>query len=124
MTSGILKLALEEAESSSNYPYRIGAVIFKGSRIISSGHNQIRSNSISKKYKIFEESLHAEQDALLGIDWLKLKGCSICVVRLNYSGSLSMGKPCNMCYSALKFVGIKKIYYSNYNGEIVCEKMK
>lgn len=124
MTSGILKLAIEEAEKSTNYPYRVGAVVFKSSRIISSGHNQVRSNSICKKYKIYDESLHAEQDALLGLEWSKLKNCSICVIRMNSSGNLSMGKPCKMCWNILKFVGIKNVYYSSYTGTIVKEKIK
>lgn len=123
MTSGILKLAIEEAESSKYFPYRIGAVIFKGPRILSSGHNQIRCSSIHRKYKEYESSLHAEQDALIGLDWSRLSGSSICVIRLNLNGSLRMARPCDMCMKALSFVGIKKIYYSNHNGEIISEKI-
>ena len=55
MTAGIIKRALEECELSE-YHYRLGAVVFKGKRIISSGHNSIRSSSIHNKYKKFENA--------------------------------------------------------------------
>lgn len=124
MTSGILKLAIEEAERS-DYRFRIGAVVFKGSRIMSSGHNGIRSSRIHPLHKQYNNSLHAEQDAILNVkDWSTLKGCSILVIKISKSkGIMSMGKPCDMCQSLLRHVGIKTMYYSNEHGEIVSEKL-
>lgn len=124
MTSGILKLAIEEAERS-DYRFRIGAVVFKGSRIMSSGHNGIRSSRIHPLHKNYNNSLHAEQDAILNIkDWSTLKGCSILVIKISKSkGIMSMAKPCDMCQSLLRHVGIKTMYYSNELGEIVSEKL-
>ena len=120
ITSGIIKRCLEECERST-YRFRIGAVIFKGSRIISSGHNGIRSVSeIKNKYKKYENSLHAEQAALMGIDWHKVKGCSILVLKISPSKKiLGNARCCSMCKSILDHVGIKHIYYSNKNGEII-----
>ena len=120
ISSGIIKRCLEECEKST-YRFRIGAVIFKGSRIISSGHNSIRSTSqIKDKYKKFENSLHAEQAALMNIDWSKIKGCSILVLKISKTKKqLSNAKPCNVCMAILHHVGIKDIYYSNEYGEIV-----
>lgn len=120
ISSGIIKRCLEECEKST-YRFRIGAVIFKGSRIISSGHNGIRSVSqIKDKFKKYENSLHAEQAALISIDWNKVKGCSILVMKISPSkGTLSMALPCEMCRAILNHVGIKNIYYTNQKGEIV-----
>lgn len=120
--NNVLKRAILEANKST-YEYRIGAVVFKGKRIFGSGHNGIRSSSISMKYKNWEESLHAEQSALLNLDWSKLKGCSILVYRTNRSGKIGMAKPCPMCSKLIKYVGIKNIYYTNENGEIILEKV-
>lgn len=120
--NNVLKRAILEANKST-YEYRIGAVVFKGKRIFGSGHNGIRSSSISMKYKNWEESLHAEQSALLNLDWNKLKGCSILVYRTNRSGKIGMAKPCPMCSKLIKYVGIKNIYYTNENGEIILEKV-
>ena len=93
ITSGIIKLCLLESEKS-NHRFKIGAVVFKGNRILSSGHNEIRSSNIPSKHKLYNNSVHAEQAALLGTDWNKLKGCSILVMRCSKTkGNLSNAKP-------------------------------
>ena len=119
ITSGIIKRCLEECERST-YRFRVGAVIFSSKRIISSGHNEIRSSNIPNKHKLYNNSVHAEQAALLGTDWNKLKGCSILVMKCSKTlKQLSNAKPCPMCMKVLEYVGIKDIYYSNEQGEIV-----
>ena len=124
MTSGILKLAIEEAETVS-YRFRVGAVLFKGSRILASGHNGIRSSRIHPLHKQYNNSLHAEQNAILNIkDWSTLKGCSILVVKISKTrGVFSMARPCEMCQDLLRHVGIKSMYYTNGNGEIIHERI-
>lgn len=125
ISSGIIKRCLEECEKST-YRFRIGAVIFKGSRIISSGHNGIRSVfQIKNKFKKYENSLHAEQSALMNIDWSKVKGCSILVMRISPSkGILGNAEPCEICQRILEHTGIKTVYYSNEKGEIVRVKLE
>jgi Deoxycytidylate deaminase len=118
ITLGILKRAVKEA-MFSDYELSIGAVIFKGKRIISSGHNNLRHCRIHPKYQDYPNSLHAEQDALLGMDWNNVKGCSILVVRVNPSGFFAESRPCEKCYNLLNFVGIKKVYYSDKFGNII-----
>ena len=119
ITSGIIKLCILESEKS-NYRFKIGAVVFKGNRILSSGHNEIRSSNIPSKHKLYNNSVHAEQAALLGTDWNKLKGCSILVMKCSKTlKQLSNAKPCPICMKILEHVGIKDIYYSNEQGEIV-----
>ena len=108
----------------SDHPlYQMGAVIFKGSRIFSSGHNSFRSSTIPVKYKRFFHTLHAEQAALQGINWESIKGSSILVIRVNQSGSISMSYPCKYCIESIRYVGIKYLYYSNRKGEIKKEKV-
>lgn len=124
ITSGIIKRCLEECEKST-YRFRVGAVIFSSKRIISSGHNEIRSSNIPSKHKLYNNSVHAEQAALLGTDWNKLKGCSILVMRCSKTkGSLSNAKPCPLCQKLLAHIGIRNIYYSNEMGEIVHAKLE
>lgn len=118
ITAGIIKRCLEECEESE-YKFRIGAVIFKGKRILSSGHNGLRSSRISSQHKIYANSLHAEQAALLELDWTKLKGCSILVMKCSKTEkSLSNAFPCEMCQKFLTYVGIKDVYYSSETGTI------
>lgn len=121
LSNSVIKLALDECEKST-FKLKIGAVVFKGKRIYSTGHNDIRSSHLPMKHREWAESLHAEQSALLNIDWKTLKGCSILVLRLSKKGKLGMCKPCPMCEKLLKYVGIKDVYYSNSDGEIVHEK--
>lgn len=121
ITVGIIKRCIEEAKKS-NYHTKIGCVIFKGCKIISSAHNNLRSCSgISKKHRKWETSLHAEQAAILNAgSWDKLKGCSILVMKVSKTkGYLSNAKPCKFCEETIRYVGIKNVYYTNEDGEIV-----
>lgn len=120
MYLGIIERAIEEANSSDYEPYKIGAVIFKGSRILSSGYNEIRGNGkIHPKHKNFDNTIHAEQAAILNLkDWSRAKGSNILIVRINKSGNFSLAYPCPMCQSFLKFLGINKVYFSNRDGII------
>ena len=119
MKIGILNKAIKEAQESE-HKFRLGAVIFKGSRIFGSGHNSNRSfTTIFDKYKKFPNSCHAEMAALSNItNWEKVNGSSILVLRLNKSGTLSNSSPCKYCTETLKHYGIKMVYYSSISGEI------
>lgn len=65
MRVGIIKKAIEEAEKSE-YKVKIGSVVFKGSRILGFGFNEIRHCAkISPKYKNYDNTIHAEQKAIL-----------------------------------------------------------
>ena len=119
LTSGIIKACLEEA-SKSTYIFKVGCVIFKGKRIIGVGHNGIRSSKVHPKYKLFKNSLHAEQAALLGLDWSGLKGMSVLVMRIRRSeGKLYLALHCKMCQSLLLEVGIRDCYFSGSDGQIM-----
>ena len=48
-----------------------------------------------------------------------IKKGTIYVVRVNKKGELCSSAPCINCYNIISKVGIKKIVYSNSNGEIV-----
>lgn len=119
--SGIIKKVIKEAEKSNMPVFKVGAVIFDGKRIISSGHNKKGICSrIHPKYQNDRDSVHAEQNAIIKVkDWVTLSGTSMIVVRLNKSGHMSMGYPCKMCLNMMDHVGIKEVYYSDYSGEIL-----
>jgi len=125
LPSGVLNKAIKEANKSNMPVFRIGAVVFKGNRILSSGHNSKGfCGKIHPKYRNIRDSVHAEQSAILGVkDWSKLKGTSIITIRITRTGIISMAKPCEMCMSMIRYTGIKEIYYSNHNGEIVREEI-
>ena len=119
----VLNTAIEEAVKSTHHPH-IGAVVFKGKRIFGSGHNGIRSSSLPMKHRHWVESLHAEQAALLTLDWNKLQGCSMLVVRVSKTGVFGNCRPCPMCSKIINHVGIKNVFYTNGRGEIVSVRAK
>ena len=125
MTVGILKKAIENAEKSKMYPYRLGCVVFKGKRILSYGYNQIRtSNAIPDKYKKYIEALHAEQHAIMKIQNKELlNGASLLVIRINRHGKLTNARPCENCMKTIVHFKFSNIYFSNENGEIVMERV-
>ena len=121
MTVGILKKAIESAERSKMYPYRLGCVVFRGKRILSCGFNQIRtSNAIPDRFKKFIEALHAEQHAIMRVPNKELlNGASLLVIRINRNGKLTNARPCKNCMKTINYFKISTVYYSNENGEIV-----
>ena len=120
MKDSIIQLAIEVA-SYSILRQRVGAVIFRGSRVIATGYNETSfCGKIHPKYKHFPESIHAEQAAILNSPRRLLKGSSVLVVRYQRDDhGFSNAKPCQMCMAFLNFVNIKKIFYTTSSGEIV-----
>lgn len=124
MKESILKLAIAVA-NMSEYKQKIGVVIFKNNKIISTGYNQIRyCGKISPKYKLYKESLHAEQDAILNAPRRLLKGASILVVRINRFGEMKLAKPCPMCEAYIRHSKIKNVYYTIDGNSIMMEKIR
>lgn len=121
MNVAILKLAIEQAEKSE-HNYRVGAVIFKGKKIVGYGYNQVRSCSrIPERYRKHRNSVHAEQIAILNSK-RDISGHDILVIRISRKGKLLLARPCEYCMASIDHVGIKNIYYSNELGELVCMK--
>lgn len=104
--------ALEIARKS---PHRIkmGAVIFKKNRIISTGFNHpMRSaKHLHPIYQQWRGSIHAEVSAILSAR-TDLKGCNIIVVRVNRFGEIRNSEPCSHCYAYLWDVGIRRVFFN------------
>lgn len=48
-----------------------------------------------------------------------LKKYEIYIVRKVVAGHLTMAKPCKDCLALIKFVGLSKIYFTDWNGKVV-----
>lgn len=121
--AGVIKKAIEVAEKST-FKYQLAAVVFKGKRIISYGENSIRSTRrVHNKYKNYETTLHAEQNALSLCDKNFTQGLNILVIRLNKNGGLAYAEPCEMCMKMIKHYGIKHVYFSLNDGTITRKRV-
>lgn len=121
--TSLLNRARKEA-AKSHYYQRIGACIYKGGSVLSTGHNKIRYKQRGVSFTRFPESLHAERDACSKVYKERLYGATICVVRINKKGSYRLARPCKDCMKLLTALGIRKIIYSTntkpyYNVEVI-----
>ena len=120
------ELAKRMAKESTYGKLRHGAVLVKGGSIISVGLNKgcycKFGNRFRDSYNFGHATQHAEISAVLGVGSGASQGSSIYVARVNNHNQYRMSKPCGMCHDALKFVGVKKAYYTT--GENTYEECK
>lgn len=88
--------------------------------------NKIKSHAINnyiKKDSLYK-TIHAEINLLKSLKRNLYNKIDIIVIRINKSSDLKNSRPCSDCIRYLKEHGIRKVYYSNSAGDIVCEKVK
>lgn len=115
-----LKQKAIEVALTSEGQFRLGSVLARGRRIISTGTNISKSHPVQSHYAKKSGQprrihLHSEIRTLLRS---KKSGDVIYVARVSKSGhSLRKAEPCEMCKLALKDMGVKTVFYSidNHN---------
>lgn len=112
-----VRVAVSMARKSEYSPYKLGACIVRGKRIISAGFNQIKTHPLTRRMKNIK-GLHAEMHACIGVDADALHGATIYVARIRRDGSYGLAKPCLTCREFLANVGVKRAYFTQYNGEL------
>ena len=102
--------------------YKHGCVLLHHGKIISTGCNY---DKVQYKNKILCRnvscSTHAEMSAIISLKGKKAD--TLLVIRVGKDGTLRDSKPCQYCYQFIYKNGIKKIYYSTNNQEIVFTKL-
>lgn len=107
--------AMKEALKSEHSQHKLGAVIVKGHRILSTGYNQIRPSAL-----LDAETLHAEAAAILKL--LKnnrqhdLVGSDLYVSRFTRGGKIGLSLPCDDCRRLIRSVGIRRVMYTTDDG--------
>lgn len=112
----------------SDFPrIKIGAVAVYRHRIISSGCNSIKTDTLQKKYNIYrfkEESRHCQHaelaclKPLMGRKDIDFKNVELYVYREYKNGDLAMSRPCPSCSALIRSLGIRYIYYTGDNSYI------
>jgi len=110
------KAALKAAKRSKFYSHRVGAAIFIGSNLISTGHNRHKSHPKSVCW-----TMHAEFSSLVRLIREDLSNAVLYVTRLTRTNKVSCAKPCEACQKIILKLGIKKVYYTNHEG--ILEKL-
>lgn len=106
------ELARVESEKST-YDQKIGAVIISGNKVLSKGYNKLRHCIRGKRFAPWENSIHAERDCCRKLNKEQIKGSYIFVYRENKkTGNPALAKPCDGCMKLIKFLGIKRVYYT------------
>lgn len=117
--------AAEGISQLSNHRCKVGCVVVRGHRVISSGHNSASKTHafqarLDKKFFKCECAgyLHAETDALIPLikEGVDLSGASIYVYRKLKDGCMGMARPCPRCMSVIKRCGIRQINYTTPDG--------
>lgn len=111
----MIRLAKKEAAKSTFY-FRLGCIITKGNRVLSTGHNSIGYCELNS----FHNSKHAEMDAVLKLlrrdtGLSSLCGSTVYVTRITPNGTTALAKPCAKCMSLLISVGVKEVIYTTDN---------
>jgi dCMP deaminase len=114
---------------------RYGAVITKNNIISSTGYNGsprgevncvdsgicVREKMQVPKGERYElcVGVHAEQNAIINADPLKMEGATIYIAGFNADGSIASGQPCLLCRRMIKNAKIAKVVYTDKEDRIV-----
>ena len=120
-----VRIALKHARKSQ-HNFQLAALLVKSGRILSVGFNSTKTSpcllKLHKPRPI--NKLHAEQCALNRCGLEETQGASLYIARISKSRKEGgMAKPCSMCMELIRRAGIKKIYYTTDEGDIICERI-
>lgn len=108
-----LSKAREQSLKSQVSKAKIGSVLIRNGKIISTGYNKIRgASAIDGKFSRWAESLHSEVDCLKKVMFNNIKGSTLIVYREKKSGEIANCKPCDYCMAFIQFLKIKRIVYT------------
>lgn len=117
----ILKKAIETAKKTEGLRnFKLGAVLFDKGVIVSAKGNCTKTHPALRYYTPWP-ILHAESRAILSHGLDNCHNLELMVVRINQTGDLTMSKPCKVCQELIKDVGIKRVWYSDWEGRIVSQ---
>jgi deoxycytidylate deaminase len=113
---------LKKIATYSSLTHKHSACLIKGGKICTFGYNRyIKTDIINNK--CVKYTIHAEIDALCKVYNKLSKGMDILIIRIGNekANKLKNSRPCNSCIDKLLQRGIRRVYYSDENGDIVYE---
>lgn len=134
-TEYFLDIAKAVGRRATCFRRRYGAIIVKDKIIVSTGYNGAprgEANCIDtgvcererqhvpkgQRYELCV-AVHAEQNAIIAADPVKMKDAVIYIVGYNEDGTLASGKPCLLCRRMICNAMIGKVVYLETDGSVV-----
>ena len=128
---------LKEEAFTSLIDQKLAAVLMKSNKMVTKPCRNLAKNLCQG---VKTSSIHAEVNAIMSyfgksfyydkinnkvfFDEKKSAKLNLFVIRINKTGDMCNARPCYNCLNIMQLVGIKKIYYSISNEEIICENIK
>lgn len=97
--------------------FRLGAVIKYKKQILKSKSNTFKTHTKYLRFNKFP-SLHAEAHAIISLGLDNCENTDLYVIRIQKNNHIGIAMPCSCCQELIKYVGIKKVYYTSYEGVI------
>ena len=109
---------MRETALSNNQTFHVVAWIERGKTPIVGVNGNSEKPEFRRRFKDGKECFisHAEMDAVSRLREISSSDV-LHVMRFTKNGSISMAKPCQYCQGYLKKKGIKKVKYTDWNGE-------
>ena len=108
------RAAIKAALLSQFYAHRVGVALFKGATQVAVGYNQHKTHPLNNCF-----TQHAEFNSLLKYsNKPQFKNLTMYVARLTRTDRISLSKPCPECQKAIWDAGIRKVFYTDYAGEL------
>lgn len=105
----INRRGLKEASKVVGRDYRHIAIVTRGGNILAVGGNVTR---------------HAEVAALSKLFPSERIGTTIFSARVRKDGSFAMGRPCRACMEFIKACGVKKVVWTDHEGQTVKVRLR
>jgi len=117
----IIRAAIKTAKETEGLRnFKLGAVLFDKGVIINAKGNCTKTHPGLRHYTPWPV-LHAESRCILSHGLDNCDGLELLVVRINKTGNVTMARPCDVCGELIKDVGIKRVWYSDWEGRIVSQ---
>jgi deoxycytidylate deaminase len=113
---------LKKTALKSPVKSRHSALLIKKNMILKPFYNKFTRCVILDDEKKFYFTIHAEIQAMQFFK--NVSGFDLVVIRLSRDGThFTNSRPCNDCILKMRQLGIRKVFYSNENSEIICKNV-
>jgi tRNA(Arg) A34 adenosine deaminase TadA len=105
------RLAKKEALKSTG-EFRLGACAVKSGRVFGRGFNELnKTNKIARKL-FAHATIHAELASIVNLPETNVRGSTIYVIRIKWTGEIGLARPCERCMKMLASLGVRRVVYS------------